>query len=80
MKNKKKDNDMPIGKVTEIPDFLPPPEELILPEKTVKVTILLNESSINAFKVFAKKHHTQYQKLIRNLIDKYVKEYLAHQS
>ena len=69
---------MPIGKVTEIPDFLPPPEEIILPEKKIKVTILLNEKSISAFKGLAKKHHTKYQKLIRNLIDKYAKEYLAH--
>ena len=78
MRNKKKDKDMPIGKVTEIPDFLPPPEDLIMPEKRIKVTILLSEKSINAFKRLAKKHHTKYQKLIRNLIDKYAKEYLAH--
>ena len=78
MRNKKKDIDMPVGKVTEIPDFLPPPEALIMPEKKVKVTILLSERSINAFKGLARKHHTKYQKLIRNLIDKYAKEYLAH--
>ena len=78
MKNKKNNKDMPIGKVTKITDFLPPPEELIMPEKKVKVTILLNETSISAFKGLAKKHHTKYQKLIRNLVDKYAKEYLAH--
>ena len=78
MKDKKKDKNMPIGKVTEISDFLPPPEDLIMPEKRIKVTILLNENSINAFKKLAKKNHTKYQKLIRNLIDKYAKEYLAY--
>ena len=76
MKNKKTSNDKPIGKLTRIEDFLPPPEKLIVPEKTVKVTILLNESSISSFKSYAKKHHTQYQKLIRNLLDKYAQRYL----
>ena len=78
MKNKKKDKNMPIGKITQIADFLPPPEDLILPERTVKVTILLSESSINSFKELAEKHHTKYQKIIRKLLDKYAEKYLRH--
>lgn len=69
---------MPVGNITRVKDFLPPPEELIMPERTVKVTILLSESSIQSFKKFAKKHHTKYQKVIRKLIDKYAEKYLAH--
>jgi len=78
--NKKKNGDLdkPIGRLTRIADFLPAPEDLLVPERTVKVTILLSESSINLFKEFAKKHHTQYQKLIRTLLDKYVEKYLQH--
>ncbi|MFH1665919.1 MAG: CopG family transcriptional regulator [Candidatus Omnitrophota bacterium] len=77
MKNKN-DKNMPIGKVTQIEDFLPPPEKLIMPKRSMKVTILLSESSVNSFKELAKKHHTKYQKIIRKLLDKYVETYLAH--
>ena len=72
------DIDKPIGKMTRVEDFLPAPEDLLVPERTVKVTILLSESSINLFKEFARKHHTQYPKLIRNLLDKYAERYLQH--
>jgi predicted DNA binding CopG/RHH family protein len=78
MRKKKIDPDMPIGKMTRIKDFLPPPEDLIMPEKTVKVTILLSESSVDSFKKFAEKHHTKYQKIIRKILDKYAQRYLEH--
>jgi len=57
--------------MTRINDFLPTPEELAIPEKKVKVTISLSEESIDFFKRIAKQHHTKYQKMIRNLLDKY---------
>ena len=66
----------PMGKVKVVADFLPSPEELALKDETVKVTIALSKSSIDFFKREAKKHHTQYQKMIRRLLD----EYAAHQS
>jgi predicted DNA binding CopG/RHH family protein len=72
---KKIDRDKPIGKMTKIEDFLPAPEDLVLPERAVKVTINLSESSVEFFKKLAKKHHTKYQKLIRNLLDKYAHKY-----
>ena len=75
MKKKNTNNDRPVGKMTRIDDFLPKPEDLIIPERTVKVTILLSESSINFFKEFAKEHHTKYQKLIRILLDKYAEKH-----
>lgn len=65
------DVNKPIGKMTRINDFLPTPEELAIPEKKVKVTISLSEESIDFFKRIAKQHHTKYQKMIRNLLDKY---------
>ncbi|MBU0952639.1 MAG: CopG family transcriptional regulator [Elusimicrobia bacterium] len=65
------DENKPIGKMTRIKDFLPAPEELAIPERNVKVTISLSEESIDFFKRIAKQHHTKYQKMIRNLLDKY---------
>jgi len=76
MKGKIKYTDEPIGKVTVISDFLPSPEELALKDETVKVTIALSKASVEFFKNEAKKYNTQYQKMIRRLLD----EYAAHQS
>jgi len=69
--------DEPIGDVRLIDDFLPPPEELAFKEETTKVTIGLSKSSIDFFKREAKKHGTQYQKMIRRLLDLYV---MRHQN
>ena len=71
MKKKIKYTDGPIGKIERVDDFLPPPEELILKEKNVKVTLNLRQSSVTFFKEVAKKNKTQYQRVIRNLLDKY---------
>ena len=76
MKQKIKYTDEPIGKVRVIADFLPSPKELALKDETVKVTISLSKSSVDFFKEEAKKYDTQYQKMIRRLLD----EYAAHQS
>ena len=75
MKAKMKYTDEPMGKVKVISDFLPSPEELALKDETVKVTIALSKTSIDFFKNEAKKYNTQYQKMIRRLLD----EYTAHQ-
>jgi predicted DNA binding CopG/RHH family protein len=58
-----------------IRDFLPPPEELAFREEGVKVTLALSKRSIEFFKSEAAKHHTQYQRMIRKLIDSYVDTY-----
>ena len=76
MKKKIKYTNEPMGKVRVVADFLPSPEELVLKDETVKVTISLSKASVDFFKKEAKKHHTQYQKMIRRLLD----EYTAHQS
>jgi len=65
----------PIGDIKVVPDFLPSPEELALKQQNTKVTISLSSESVAFFKAVAKKHHTQYQKMIRQLLD----EYVAHQ-
>ena len=58
-----------------IRDFLPPPEALAFREEGVKVTIALSKKSVDFFKSEAEKHHTQYQRMIRKLIDSYVDTY-----
>jgi predicted DNA binding CopG/RHH family protein len=74
MKEKIKYTDKPMEKVKVIKDFLPSPEEPALIEGTVKVTISLSRASVEFFKNEAKKYNTQYQKMIRRLLD----EYTAH--
>jgi hypothetical protein len=63
--------DEPLGKLRIVDDFLPSPEDLVFKEENVKVTITLSKSSVDFFKKAAKKHHTQYQKMIRSLLDQY---------
>ena len=65
-------SDEPIGEVELIADFLPTPEELALKNQNTKVTISLSSESVAYFKGAAKKHHMQYQKMIRQLLDEYV--------
>jgi predicted DNA binding CopG/RHH family protein len=72
MKHRKvKYTNEPIGKIKIVKDFLPPPDELVLKEDTIKVTLALSKSSVDFFKDLAHKKHTQYQKMIRVLLDKY---------
>ncbi len=70
---RKTDLDMPVGKVRIVKDFLPTPEVLFSGKK-VRVTVYLSESSVLFFKMQAKKHHTKYQRVIRELIDHYVQQ------
>ena len=56
-------------------DFLPPPDQLALREEGVKVTLALSKKSVDFFKSEAIKHNTQYQRMLRKLIDAYVDTY-----
>jgi predicted DNA binding CopG/RHH family protein len=64
-----------IGKIEIIKDFLPAPEELILKDSTLKVTLNLSKSSIIFFKGLAEEHGSQYQKIIRIILDSYSSNY-----
>jgi predicted DNA binding CopG/RHH family protein len=59
-------------------DFLPSPEEMVLKEKTRKVTINLSENSLNFFKNTARKYHVSYQKMIKRILDRYSDIYMAN--
>lgn len=77
-KQKVKYTDEPIGKFKVISDFLPKPKELALKEETVKITISLTKESIEFFKDQAERHHTNYQKMIRQLLNQYATYYKQH--
>lgn len=72
MSAKIKYTDEPLGKTQVVTDFLPSPSELAFREEGVKVTLALSKKSIDFFKTEATKHHTQYQRMIRRLLDSYV--------
>jgi predicted DNA binding CopG/RHH family protein len=69
-----------MGELRVVKDFLPPPDQLILKDENVKVTIALKKSSIDFFKKEAKKQHTSYQKMIRQVIDWYASHYKDQKS
>lgn len=73
---KAKDPDMPKGKLTRMDDFLPPPDQLVLNNDNVKVTLILTKKSVDFFKRQAKKNNVKYQKMIRELIDRYADRYV----
>jgi len=73
MSKRIKYTDEPLGRVKVVRDFLPPPEELAFREEGVKVTIALSKRSVDFFKRAARKHGTQYQRMIRRLLDDYAR-------
>ena len=59
----------------KVDDFLPPPDQLVKRIPKVKVTITLNQYSVEFFKKSAKKNKVKYQTMINELLDKYVEKY-----
>lgn len=72
MSGKIKYTNEPIGDPKVVRDFLPSPEELAFREEDVKITITLSKKSVEFFKSEAAKADTQYQRMIRRLLDAYV--------
>ncbi len=75
MKKRIKYTSEPMGNPKVVKDFLPSPEQLILHEDKVKVTISLSKSSVDYFKLVAKEHKTPYQKMIRHVLDYYASQF-----
>lgn len=61
-----------LGRLEVVPDFLPAPAELAFRDEGIKVTLALSRKSVEFFKAEASKHSTQYQRMIRRLLDAYV--------
>lgn len=72
MNRRIKYRDEPIGDPDVIEDFLPPPDQLVLRDDGVKVTLSLSRRSVEFFKAHAARSHVPYQRMIRNLLDNYV--------
>ena len=72
MSEKVRSTNEPMGKVDIVRDFLPAPADLALRDEAVKVTLALSRKSVAFFKSEAARHHTQYQRMIRRLLDSYV--------
>jgi hypothetical protein len=75
MSAKIKYTDEPLGNLKVVPDFLPRPEDLVFRDEGVKVTIALSRRSVEFFKEEARKHHTQYQRMVRRLLDAYAEHH-----
>jgi len=60
-----------------VEDFLPSPDELVLKEDNVKVTLELSKRSVGLFERFAQKRGFKYQRMIRNLLDRYAERALS---
>lgn len=72
MSGKIKYTNEPMGDPKVIQDFLPSPEELAFRDEDVKITITLSKKSVEFFKSAAARGDTQYQRMIRRLLDAYV--------
>jgi hypothetical protein len=79
MTKKIKYTNEPFGEVRVVRDFLPPPDQLVFREEPVKVTIALSRRSVEFFKAEAARHNTQYQKMIRRLLDQYAEHYASRE-
>jgi predicted DNA binding CopG/RHH family protein len=69
-----------LGELRIVEDFLPPPEQLVLRPDGVKVTLRLSTSSLEYFKHKAAELNVPYQRMIRNLVDEYVRHMTAEES
>ncbi len=56
-------------------DFLPPPDQLVPKEETVRVTLNLNKRSVDFFKVKARENGVPYQSMIRKVLDIYAQQF-----
>ena len=75
MKRKVKYKDEPLGQLEVVGDFLPPPDQLVLRDDGVKITLSLSKRSVEFFKKHAAHSKVPYQKMIRSLLDGYVKHH-----
>jgi hypothetical protein len=75
MSSKIRYTDEPLGKPKVVPDFLPTPEDLVFRDEGVKITLSLSKRSVDFFKQEAAKHNTQYQRMIRRLLDAYAEHH-----
>ena len=64
----------PIGNVTIVDDFLPPPEQLVAKKNTVRLTLDFTKESIEFLQQEAQSQDASYEVMIRKLVDAYVQQ------
>ena len=64
-----------LGPVEIVDDFLPPPDQLVLKDTGVKITLSVSQKSIDFFKAQAARSRVPYQRMIRSLLDCYASRY-----
>jgi predicted DNA binding CopG/RHH family protein len=74
MKKKIKYTDEPI-EFKVIPNFLPPPDQLVRKDESLRVTISLSKGSVDFFKKHARENKSHYQTMIRKVLDYYVQSH-----
>lgn len=75
MKRTRKYTNEPLGRLEVVEDFLPPPDQLVLKDDGVKVTISLSRKSVEFFKAHAAASKVPYQRMIRKVLDSYADRY-----
>jgi hypothetical protein len=63
--------DEPMELGAEVENFLPPPAQLVLRPKPVRVTLTLDADTVAYFKAEAERIDVPYQRMIRNLLNEY---------
>ncbi len=71
MKHTRKYTHELLGRTEMVEDFLPPPDQLVLREDGVKITISLSRKSVDFSKAHAAWSKVPYQRMIRTLLDSY---------
>lgn len=66
------DEPVKIGRI--VPDFLPKPQDLVLRESNVRVTLNLSNASLTFFRELGRQSRVPYQKLIRRYLDEFAHE------
>ena len=75
MKKKIMYTNEPIQLGKRLVDFLPSPEQLVMKEPTIKVTLELNRRSLAVMRAHAKRQNVPYQRMLRQLVDEYASRF-----
>lgn len=68
---KSKRGDKPVGELKRVADFLPAPSKLIQKEHVTKITLAVDDETVEFFKSTAKSLGTKYQKMMREVLKTY---------
>lgn len=59
-----------------VDDFLPTPDKLVRKTEKTKITIAIDNSSLELYKKYAKKHNAKYQTMINSVVGSYADKFL----